>query len=273
MGETNTKLPAPLNNIDLDYPISMSLPHFLRGDPRLLMPFTGLSPDPDKHESHLDLDPQTGVAVSSHKRLQLNMPLRKIEDFTPFYNLTQDFMAFPIFWYDEVTTIFQPSRTTTRPPTISTTTQPRTTPTYPWTTSRGPKPSTPIPTPLHSQCYEHYTLGDCTLQHNEFTTQSAEDAAHCQQICTEVYPDQCDYFVYDGTCKLMSKPSFTAYFEACLAHNGPSDDMNAAYCSQMDLFVEEHSCEVGIGDLRHGYFEIMYANMLSFFPFLGLQKD
>ena len=48
---------------------------------------------------------------------------------------------------------------------------------------------------------------------------------------------------------------------------------NAAYCSQMDLFVEEHSCEVGIGDLRHGYFEIMYANMLSFFPFLGLQKD
>ena len=55
----------------------------------------------------------------------------------------------------------------------------------------------------------------------------------------------------------MSRPSYTAYYEACLAHFGPSDDMNAAYCSQMDLFVEEHSCEVGKGGLNQGYYEMM----------------
>ena len=132
----------------------------------------------------------------------------------------------------------------------------RTTPINPWTTSRGPRPSTPVPTPIHSQCFDQYTLADCTLRHNEFTTESAEDAAHCQRICTEVYPDHCNYFVYDGTCKLMSRPSYTAYYEACLAHYGPSDNMNAAYCSQMDLFVEEHSCEVGKGGLNQVYYEI-----------------
>ena len=66
----------------------------------------------------------------------------------------------------------------------------------------------------------------------------------------------------------MSRPSYTAYYEACLAHFGPSDNMNAAYCSQMDLFVEEHSCEVGIEGLNQDYF-----GSFKILCFLGLQKD
>ena len=66
-----SKLPAPLNNIDVALPISMSSPHFFRADPKLLSQFEGLSPDPAIHDVTLDLDPITGLAVSAHKRIQV----------------------------------------------------------------------------------------------------------------------------------------------------------------------------------------------------------
>jgi len=86
-------------------PISMSSPHFYRGDPKLIKAFEGISdPDPAKHDTILNLEPITGITVSAHKRIQINMPLKKMDfggDKAPFAKLNQTYPAFPLLWVDE----------------------------------------------------------------------------------------------------------------------------------------------------------------------------
>ena len=65
--------PAPLDKIPFDValPISISSPHFFHADPKLLNQFEGLSPDQAIHDVTLDLDPTTGWAITTHKRIQV----------------------------------------------------------------------------------------------------------------------------------------------------------------------------------------------------------
>lgn len=53
-------------------PVYVSLPHFLHGDSRLVAAVEGLNPNEEEHESNLDMEPQTGLLVQAHKRLQVN---------------------------------------------------------------------------------------------------------------------------------------------------------------------------------------------------------
>ena len=56
-------------------PISMSSPYFYRADDEMRKAFDGLSePNPDKHDTILNLDPITGLAVAAHKRIQVGKP-------------------------------------------------------------------------------------------------------------------------------------------------------------------------------------------------------
>merc|ERR1712110_498062 len=104
--DVGTCLGMPGGRPGIPLPIAMSSPHFYRGDKRLAKAFEGLSPpDPDKHDTILNLDPITGLTVGAHKRIQINMPLKKLnccgEVHREFANLRQSFPAFPLLWVDE----------------------------------------------------------------------------------------------------------------------------------------------------------------------------
>jgi hypothetical protein len=72
-----------------DIPVALSFPHFLKGDPRLLEKMDGLSPDPNKHETIIVIQPVRQVysilatfivngycvSLSYARRLNLNIPL------------------------------------------------------------------------------------------------------------------------------------------------------------------------------------------------------
>merc|ERR1719495_371987 len=51
-------------------PISMSSPHFFNGDEDLVKAFKGLKPDKNKHDTVLDIEPITGLAVNAAKKIQ-----------------------------------------------------------------------------------------------------------------------------------------------------------------------------------------------------------
>jgi len=81
-------------------PIIMTAPHFLKADPDLVNQVIGVSPDIEKHDTYLDIEPITGVALSAHKRIQINFPVKKFE----YLGLTRNLPTvdvFPVLWADE----------------------------------------------------------------------------------------------------------------------------------------------------------------------------
>ena len=119
-------------------------------------------PDPLANISGIDGHVARWPAVGNQLRTEFR---------TDWATTYKGFMAIVYLWQTATTTTSQTTHPTThrhsstRPNTTHHwTTQPRTTPTYPWTTSRDPRPSTPVPTPIRSQCYDQYTLADCTLR-------------------------------------------------------------------------------------------------------------
>lgn len=53
-------------------PTFISFPHFYLGDDRLISAVKGLSPDANKHETYLLVEPQTGLLAKARKRIQLS---------------------------------------------------------------------------------------------------------------------------------------------------------------------------------------------------------
>ena len=52
-------------------PIIMSAPHYFNVYPGLLEQIEGISPDKDKHDTTLDIEPNTGATIAAHKRIQV----------------------------------------------------------------------------------------------------------------------------------------------------------------------------------------------------------
>ena len=72
----NSVLNVPQSNVRVGncyggIPIVMTAPHFHNADPGLLDQVIGVSPDIEKHDTVLDIEPITGVALSAHKRIQV----------------------------------------------------------------------------------------------------------------------------------------------------------------------------------------------------------
>ncbi len=53
-------------------PVFVSFPHFYLGDPRLVAAIKGIQPNTEKHETYIDIEPQTGLLARAAKKLQVN---------------------------------------------------------------------------------------------------------------------------------------------------------------------------------------------------------
>ncbi|XP_034487402.1 scavenger receptor class B member 1 [Drosophila innubila] len=79
-------------------PLAITYPHFMHADPSLLEPFDGLNPDESRLASALMLQPQLGVPLHAHVRLQANLVVGNIK----FNSLMEPFenMVLPLLWVD-----------------------------------------------------------------------------------------------------------------------------------------------------------------------------
>ncbi|ALC46118.1 CG10345 [Drosophila busckii] len=79
-------------------PLAITYPHFMHADPSLLQPFEGLSPNISRHTSTFMLQPQLGVPLHVHMRLQANQVVGNIK----FNRLMEPFenLVLPLLWVD-----------------------------------------------------------------------------------------------------------------------------------------------------------------------------
>ncbi|KAK3741074.1 hypothetical protein RRG08_005764 [Elysia crispata] len=95
-------LPAGLLNVSAcrtGAPVVMSMPHFLGCDPDVQDYVQGIHPIRKDHESHIDVEPITGVVMRAAKRLQINTYLDKISGFNSTKRLNSFYM--PVLWLNE----------------------------------------------------------------------------------------------------------------------------------------------------------------------------
>ena len=78
--------------------IIVSKPHFLHGNPSLQSAISGLSPDPLKHQSYVHLNPVTGVSLSGHFKIQINVPLEQNSQLGLLRKVHS--LIFPVVWFD-----------------------------------------------------------------------------------------------------------------------------------------------------------------------------
>lgn len=84
--------------VRIDIPTAVSYPHFYRSDPTLLAAVDGLSPDAEKHSSEIVLQPQLGVPMRVHSRVQINL----LMDGTKFNSQVRPYenLVLPIVWME-----------------------------------------------------------------------------------------------------------------------------------------------------------------------------
>ncbi|CAH4032356.1 unnamed protein product [Pieris brassicae] len=78
-------------------PLLASFPHFYLGDPKLREPFEGLEPNPELHDSYLDIHPTLGISLSGKSSLQLNIIVRK-SSLISTLNFLEEEMILPVAW-------------------------------------------------------------------------------------------------------------------------------------------------------------------------------
>jgi len=76
-------------------PLYVSLPHLLGADPVYLAGVGGLTPDEHRHRPYFDIEAVTGVAVSQHRRYQLNVQLPSPSSPSP-----PPVSLLPLLWVD-----------------------------------------------------------------------------------------------------------------------------------------------------------------------------
>ena len=54
----------------------MTAPHFWNADENLVTQMNGVKPDRELHDTFLDIEPITGVALSAHKRIQVQIKFK-----------------------------------------------------------------------------------------------------------------------------------------------------------------------------------------------------
>ncbi|XP_050527772.1 scavenger receptor class B member 1-like isoform X2 [Daktulosphaira vitifoliae] len=92
-------LPAGLSDLSPCYyniPVAVSFPHFYDGDPSLVGKIDGISPEREKHESVMAIQPDIGIPLMINTRLQLNLVVNTKER----NNRARKFdgLTLPVFW-------------------------------------------------------------------------------------------------------------------------------------------------------------------------------
>lgn len=77
----------------------MSTPYFLDGF-KGYQNDSGLNPNRNLHETVLDLEPNTGIVIHAHKRIQMNVIMKPVASIRSLSKMPE--MVFPIVWADEV---------------------------------------------------------------------------------------------------------------------------------------------------------------------------
>ncbi|XP_071446190.1 sensory neuron membrane protein 1 [Hetaerina americana] len=80
-------------------PAVITFPHFYMADEKYLTMVSGLKPVKEKHETFLEIEPNTGVPLNGGKRVQFNMMLKKIKDINIIKNAPS--ALFPVAWINE----------------------------------------------------------------------------------------------------------------------------------------------------------------------------
>uniref|UniRef100_A0A5F5PG43 Scavenger receptor class B member 2 n=2 Tax=Equus TaxID=9789 RepID=A0A5F5PG43_HORSE len=86
-------------------PIVMSFPHFYQADEKFVSAIDGMHPNKDYHETFVDINPLTGVILRAAKRFQINVYVRKLDEFSETGNIRT--LVFPVMYINESVLIDQ----------------------------------------------------------------------------------------------------------------------------------------------------------------------
>lgn len=82
-----------------DTPIVLSWPHFLNAEEKYSKAVEGLKPDPQKHGFWFDIQDVTGTTLSAKARIQINMNVKKLKNFSHLSSINDT--VIPILWFEE----------------------------------------------------------------------------------------------------------------------------------------------------------------------------
>ncbi|XP_012660819.1 lysosome membrane protein 2 [Otolemur garnettii] len=80
-------------------PIIMSFPHFYQADERFVSAIEGMHPNKEDHETFVDINPLTGMILKAAKRFQINVYVKKIDEFIETGDIRT--MVFPVMYLNE----------------------------------------------------------------------------------------------------------------------------------------------------------------------------
>lgn len=84
-------------------PIIMSSPHFYQADEKFAQDIFGMMPNKEEHQTAIDINPLTGVVLQAAKRLQINVYVEQIPNFSQTGNVRT--VVFPVAYLNESATI------------------------------------------------------------------------------------------------------------------------------------------------------------------------
>lgn len=84
-------------------PIIMSSPHFYQADEKFAQDIFGMTPNKEEHQTSIDINPLTGVVLQAAKRLQINVYVEQIPNFSQTGNVRT--VVFPVAYLNESATI------------------------------------------------------------------------------------------------------------------------------------------------------------------------
>jgi scavenger receptor class B protein 1 len=84
-------------------PVMLSWPHFFQADPKLLNAVEGLSPNKEKHQTSVDVQPLVGNGLGGRIRSQVNIKMSKINDPLVDRDLARGLrdILLPIVWFSD----------------------------------------------------------------------------------------------------------------------------------------------------------------------------
>lgn len=86
-------------------PVSLSFPHFYLAAKRYQDSVQNLHPVAEEHQTAIDKEPYTGLVLQAAKRIQLNLYIQPIAEFTATKDITPVFV--PVFWVNESAVVDQ----------------------------------------------------------------------------------------------------------------------------------------------------------------------
>lgn len=88
-------------------PIVASTPHFYNGAKEYQDAIVGMSPDKNRHETFIDIEPMTGLALNGGKKIQINLDVKSDKAILGLKNVQK--MLYPLMYTNETARIDQKS--------------------------------------------------------------------------------------------------------------------------------------------------------------------